>query len=119
MNIHPFFVHFPIALLTFYAIFECIQAKRLLAMREWLYLKALFLFLGSGGALLAAATGDFGKRLYRIERSVISVHETFAYGTIIIFGFICAIYLVMLVEALFGEKSVILNMPWRGGGFPV
>ena len=78
MNIHPILVHFPIALLTTYAFFECIRFKKLMELREWFYIKATFLFLGGLGALAAAQAGDFGKQLYPSARAIIQVHENFA-----------------------------------------
>lgn len=104
MNVHPILVHFPIALLTLYAVFEYMRFKRLRALREWTYIKALFLFLGFGGALAAAVTGNLAEDLYRGESAVIRLHKAFAYFTIWIFGLICLVYAVVVAERFWGEK---------------
>lgn len=104
MNIHPIIVHFPIALLCVYAILECVRIKKLLRLSEWFYVKTSFLIFGVMGALLAAATGDFGKPLYPGERGIIEVHERFADITIVIFCAIALLYLVMLADRLFQDS---------------
>ena len=102
MNIHPLLVHFPIALLSVYAIFECIRFRKLMELREWFFIKATFLFLGGLGALVAAETGDFGKALFPYQAAIIRVHESFAKGTIIIFGLLALVYLGMCIDRLWG-----------------
>jgi uncharacterized membrane protein len=103
MNIHPIFVHFPIALLSVYALLELVRSKRIMQSREWLYIKSAFLFLGSLGTGLALFTGDFGKHLYPAQRAIINVHENFADATTIIFGIVTLIYLVAVIDALWGD----------------
>jgi len=104
MNIHPLLVHFPIALLSVYAVFECLRFKKLLELREWFYIKATFLFLGGLGALAAAKAGDFGKSLFPAEMNIIHVHENFAKLTIIIFGLLALIYLGIFIDNVWGER---------------
>ena len=104
MNIHPVLVHFPIALLTFYSIFECFRFRKLIESREWFYIKATFLFLGGLGALASAATGDYGKHLYPAARSIIGVHENFAIATIAVFGILALIYMGTFIDYLFGTS---------------
>lgn len=104
MNIHPIFVHFPIALLSLYSIFEFLRFKRLLELREWFYVKAFFLLFGGAGAILAASTGSFGKPLFAGSESIIRIHERFAAITIIIFGLLCLRYLIKMIDEIFGNK---------------
>lgn len=104
MNIHPILVHFPIALLALYVVFECIRFRQLNAAPAWFYLKATFLFLGGLGALAAAVTGDFGKRLYPAARAIIRTHESFAYITIAIFGILALIYMGTFIDSLWGNR---------------
>ena len=40
MNIHPIFVHFPIALLTLYSLAELIRWRRITELAYWFYVKA-------------------------------------------------------------------------------
>ena len=103
MNIHPIIVHFPIALLALYAIFECFRFRKLIESQEWFYVKATFLFLGGLGALAAAMTGDFGKHLYPAAYAIIRVHENFADLTIAIFGILAVIYMAKFIDGLWGN----------------
>jgi hypothetical protein len=104
MNIHPIIVHFPIAMLSLYAGMECLRARRLLALSGWLYAKSALLWIGFAGALASAATGDFARSLYRSERDVIRAHENFAGITIVIFGILALIYIVVVADRLWGER---------------
>ncbi len=104
MNIHPIFVHFPVALLSVYALFEMLRFRRFTDAREWLYIKATLLFAGLGGAFLALMTGDFGKPLYRAQRVIIDVHENFADATVFVFGVIAVIYIIVLVDWFWGDR---------------
>lgn len=115
MNIHPVLVHFPITLLTFYAIFECFRIKKLMESREWFYIKSTFLFLGGLGALAAAATGDFGKHLYPAARAIIGMHENFAKLTIVIFGCLALIYMPKFIDELWGDylRHSSYDSTWR------
>lgn len=40
MNIHPFLVHFPIALFCVYTILECVRFQVVIKQPYWFYLKA-------------------------------------------------------------------------------
>ena len=104
MNIHPIIVHFPVALLSLYVIFECVRFRRLMISREWFFIKATLLFAGGLGALTALVTGDFGRQLYPDARAIISAHETFAHWTVVIFGILALIYLVKVIDMLFGDR---------------
>ncbi len=104
MNFHPILVHIPVALLSFYAVFECIRIDALLKLREWFYIKASFLFLGGLGALAAALAGPLGERLFSFERSTIQAHKFFAGFTIAIFGLIALIYLAMFIDDIWGKR---------------
>jgi uncharacterized membrane protein len=101
MNIHPLIVHFPIALLTIYAIFECFRAKKFLVSESWFFVKATFLFLGTLGALLAGLTGNFGKSLFQTQYAIIQTHERFAFATGVVFAILSLIYFIVLIDRLF------------------
>ena len=103
MNPHPIIVHFPVALLTLYVVFECLRFKRLMERSEWFWIKGVFVWLGGLGALAALVTGDYGKPLYPDARALIRAHENFAHYVIALFGLIAAVYFVLGVEKIFGE----------------
>ena len=58
INIHPIFVHFPIALFTIYALFEIIRIKRFETTDTITYIKSAFLIIGSISSMLAVPTGE-------------------------------------------------------------
>lgn len=106
MNIHPIFVHFPIALLTIYALFEIFAWKKLRALSWWVYVKATLLFVGIISSFAALNTGEAAEHL--IGRSaLIEMHSTFATGTVWLFGILALVYLIRFVL----ESSYIINFP--------
>jgi len=62
MNVHPIFVHFPIALLTIYALLELIQFKKVTSWNPWFYIKASFVVFGAIGTYAALFTGGTDRR---------------------------------------------------------
>lgn len=113
MNLHPIFVHFPIALLTVYALLEFIRFKKILAQQYWFYIKAILAILGAGAAWVALITGDAAKSaiLHGIinpavtnVRRVINIHENFAHLSTAIFSIIALIYLLAWLQRFeFGQ----------------
>ena|SRR5579872_6565978 len=88
-NFHPILVHFPIALLTIYAIFECIRFKKVIERPYWFFIKATLVILGELGALAAYVTGH-GQR----GSVLIHIHNQFAIFTVWIFAIISLSYLL-------------------------
>ncbi len=109
MNIHPLFVHFPVALLTLYAVLECIRFKKLNDLPAWPYLKISLLVLGTVGALAALLTGDMARQFHRDVRQLVSMHELFGQMTTIIFGILAVNYIILIAER-FGLKGFL--PPW-------
>ncbi|MFZ3019948.1 MAG: DUF2231 domain-containing protein [Minisyncoccia bacterium] len=96
MNIHPIFVHFPVALLSIYVVLECIWSQRIKDSDSMLHTKVILLFFGVLGAYASLATGDFGEREFASMRNVIHVHESFASATTFIFSVLLGSYLIKL-----------------------
>ncbi len=99
MNVHPLFVHFPIALLTLYALLEILPLARWFPRVPWDPIKMLLVVLGTLGAITAIATGSIAEHLItnRSLRPVIHLHQTFAGLTTIIFGFLATTYIIRFV----------------------
>ncbi len=89
MDLHPIFVHFPIALLTVYAIFELVRFKKVVNKFYWFYIKATLAIAGELFAFLAylSSPNEGGHPL-------VEMHETFAIATICIFAIISVSYLL-------------------------
>lgn len=98
MNIHPIFVHFPIALLTIYSVLELIRFNKILNLPYWFYVKAIFVIFGSLGAVAAFITGRMSAQGIPVTSElfrIVEMHERFAIATNIIFGILALSYLVL------------------------
>ncbi len=125
MNIHPIFVHFPIALLTIYAILEIAIPLKIKAFRLfkwdvsprlekmyqllinpiWTSIKAFLVILGTVLTFLTLQTGEWSEEIYRsagvsgtsqIGR-LIETHSTFADFTMIVFSVLAVGYLAQIL----------------------
>ena len=96
MNIHPIFVHFPIALLAMYSIFEILPLVKWYPKAHWDDIKAALVIFGGLGVLAALATGQLaeGSDLARASEAVLHVHKMFAGATAAVFGILAAAYLL-------------------------
>lgn len=109
MNVHPIFVHFPIALLTVYAALELIRSKKLLTSETFFYVKAAFVIIGTLTTSLALQTGESAQHTY--ERSspvyaLIHTHSAWANITSIAFGIIAVIYGIIILEKILFAENV-------------
>ena len=129
MEIHPLFIHFPIALLIIYALMEMIRFKKLTENESWNYAKAGILIVGVLSAFLALATGDGAEAALRAENdtlnlAVAEVHSTFAAISTTIFAILAVAYIIKIANkswlsnnqgktwgALLKVQSFILSTP--------
>jgi uncharacterized membrane protein len=91
MNIHPIVVHFPIALLTLYSIFEIARFPFLTKQPWYFFIKAVLVILGSLVSGAALLTGQLSEK-FQEGNPVLEYHEFFAYSTAAIFGLIALLY---------------------------
>ena len=96
MNLHPIFVHFPIALLTIYALLELARFKKLSAWAPLFYIKATFVILGSLGTFAALLSGEAIEDQFEVGNleALVETHANWAVATSWIFGIISIAYLV-------------------------
>lgn len=130
MNIHPIVVHFPVALLTIYALMEFVWSRRLKNNISWFYVKAAFLILGLLGGYAGLSSGDVAADSYNGDgaRSLIHMHESWANLTTGTFLILAMVYILTYIShtypKLFHEyslekfwllllevKNIILNTP--------
>ncbi len=97
MNIHPIFVHFPIALFTVYAVIELIWSKSFRANVSTLWLKTTLLVTGIIGAQVSLMTGETAEHLLG-ESTLIEKHSTFANLTVWIFGILLVSYILHILD---------------------
>jgi len=94
MDAHPIIVHFPVSLLTLYAIFELIRFRRICEKPYWFNVKATLAIFSFLGAAAAFATGP-GQN----ARSPLGeMHQHFALATLILSGVIALHYLLRWVR---------------------
>lgn len=99
MNIHPIFVHFPIALLTVYAILELVRFKKITNQAYYFYVKACILIVGTLGAFASLSTGDLAEgAVARALRPLVEIHSTFAALSTWIFAALSIVYLVTWIS---------------------
>jgi len=96
MNIHPLIVHFPIALLVMYALFELLPLERWYPRAAWADIKAILVCFGGVGLLAALLTGQVAESLPlgRSAASILHLHKFFAESSTAIFGIIALGYLM-------------------------
>lgn len=96
MDLHPLVVHFPVALLSLYAVAECLRFKRLLLESGWFVAKGVLLIIGSLTSFIALGTGEIAEEL-RGESALIEAHSAWATATAWIFGVLAVLYLITLI----------------------
>ena len=109
MNIHPIFVHFPIALFTIYAVMEILQFKVLRESRVWNIIKAVFVILGTLTSFLALQTGDGAEHIMG-HTSLVETHSNFAGISVWLFAAISIIYIVRMINT---ESATIKDWCWN------
>ena len=96
-NVHPIIVHFPVALLTVYALAELARFKFVLAKPYVFYVKAVLVIVGALGAGAAYLSGDLVAEQIG-ETPLIETHSQWGIATAIIFGAIALSYAVLWIE---------------------
>lgn len=109
MNIHPIFVHFPIALLTIYAFMEIFQFKSLRENNTWQAIKTVFLVLGVFTSFLALATGDGAEEAVG-QNSLVNMHSNIAALASWFFGILGVFYVIRIINT---QTADIKNWFWN------
>jgi len=98
-NLHPIFVHFPIALLVIYSVIKVLPVRRWLPRVAWKDIERLLLVFGILGAFAALATGDTAEHLLKANRQLVRAHSRFAVISTWLYG---ALLLGELAEIVSG-----------------
>lgn len=96
-NVHPIVIHFPIAFLTLYAIFELVRFQKVLEKPYWFYVKKVLIIAGWIGTLVAALTGLVATNFTIQGPRIFMMHEVFATATIIL-STIAAIFYIKIKD---------------------
>ncbi|MES2215891.1 MAG: DUF2231 domain-containing protein [Patescibacteria group bacterium] len=97
-NLHPIFVHFPIALLVLYSVVKILPLKTWFPKVSWRHIERALLFFGVLGAFAALATGETAEHLIRPNHQLVEAHSTFA-----------AAATWLYVALLLGELAAFIN----------
>jgi uncharacterized membrane protein len=97
-NLHPLFVHFPIALLFLYSIIKMLPFKKWFPKVAWRDIERVLLVVGVLGAFAALYTGSIAEHLVHPNRQLVNTHSTFAVAATWLYG-----------ALLFGEIIAVVN----------
>ena len=109
MNIHPLFVHFPIALLTLYALCELLRFRRLQENVSWFWWKLGLLVFGTLGSFVAFHTGKMvvGSVSPADFPPLLKMHATFATLSVQLFFTLACLYIVSATSRGLMFQSVV------------
>lgn len=106
-NIHPLFVHFPIALLFIYSIIKILPLRKWFPRIAWKDIEILLLFVGVAGALIADSTGETAKHISHPNRQLVSNHSFFAATSSWIYGaLLTGEFLVIAIPIAFARLQL-------------
>jgi len=98
MDLHPLFVHFPIALLTLYSFLEVI--RRFTKSEHWVQVRAVLVIAGTIGAFVSLSTGERAGQLFgdRTLHDILEAHAIAANATTWIYAVLAVSYLILWLQ---------------------
>ncbi len=122
MNIHPLFVHFPIALLSIYVFLELVTPfiKNVKYKTGVEHTKSIFIIFGAISLVPTLVAGDIAAGLINAG-NIVETHEMFAQLTAVVFYILAFAYLLPVVDSvpyvkiIFGKYKWLTNLVafWR------
>ncbi len=110
-NIHPIFVHFPIALLCLYSIIKILPLKKWLPKIAWADVGFVVLLVGVLGAFSALLTGEVAEDIVRTSHKLVELHSSFAVGATWLYGALLVGELSRIILSLqIIEKPALVNV---------
>ena len=102
-NLHPIFVHFPIALLFLYSVIKILPLEKWFPRFSWRDLGLFLLSFGVLGAFAALVTGNIAEELVKPAEKLVDAHSNFAMASTILY----AILLIGEWAKFFGSFPVL------------
>lgn len=97
-NLHPIFVHFPIAFLFLYSLLALLPFETWFPKISWKPFRLLLLVVGLVGAFVSSATGEVAADLTNVDHDILEFHEWFA-------GTSTFIYVVLFAGEIWGRLT--------------
>lgn len=116
MDLHPLFVHFPIALLTVYSFFEVLRTWE--KNPHWITVRAVLVVSGVLGAFISLSTGEVAEHLYQGTpelHQILEVHGFMGGATTWIYAILAACYIILWMET----HTTLLGTPPKAIAKPV
>ncbi len=115
-QIHPVIVHFPIALLTLYALLELVPFKKTWTDPKWIFAKRVLLFVGTLAVFAALETGEARGGEVIEPGTALAYHEKVATVTEFVFIILAGSQLIMTVTNVvtrFVSKREWMYVIWK------
>ncbi len=96
-------IHFPIALLTLYCVFEILSFRKLSEKSYWFFVKAVLVSFGTLGSIAGVISGLFSTHLVR-GVPLIEMHLRFSLASVLAFTLVSIPYLL----AWFGKPDEVI-----------
>ena len=106
-NIHPLFVHFPIALLIVYSAIAIIPLRKWIPQFAWRQIGQVVLLIGVLGAMLASTTGEIAEELVRPDHALVEMHALFANASTWIYGILLAGEVLFYLNPALQKKGIL------------
>jgi uncharacterized membrane protein len=103
-TLHPLLVHFPVAMLSLYAVVVIVSRIPLLKRFDLTLTKTVLVTVGFIGGFIASSSGEAIEHSFQGIRNLVEMHSTFATATNILAGIIFVIYAKIVFGPLFIEK---------------
>lgn len=105
MDFHPLVIHYPIAFLTTYAVFEILRFKQS---------KEIILYVGEISAIATLIITMFFSESMNLEGRLVDMYKLFMFSTVLIFGLSSIFYLkksnsfLIIPLAIVGLLSIVI-----------
>ncbi len=103
-NIHPIFVHFPIAFLMLYSLIKILPLQKWISSISLKVVERILLTAGILGGLLALQTGEIAENLTNQNHDILEMHEFFASLSVRVYGVILLGELMVIFGSFVNSK---------------